>query len=441
MSVVAAPQRSARSSAVSANHSSVVSVEVRDAASALARGAQYLAGLQHDDGHWCFELEGDSILESEYLLLLAFLGRLQSPLAHKVAKCLADQQADNGGWTMYPGGPVDVSASVKAYFALKLMGHDPASEPMQRAQAAILSMGGAEAVNSFTRFYLAFLGQIPYDRCPAVPPEVLLLPRWFPINPYAVSSWSRAMIVTLSLIWAKQPVTQVAADCGIAELFLTPPATWQLTRAPGKTDGSWSRFFRALDGCIKRCERAGLMWARGPAVRKAINWITERFAHSDGLAAIFPPMVWSIVALKALGHADDSPQMRFCLERLNGLVLQDDDQAWLQPCKSPVWDTALATRALMSAEGESQKSKVRSQKSAGEAEMHSPTSAFCLRTSALQAQRWLLDQEIRFTGGDWRKTVWAEPSGWCFEYANAFYPDVDDTVMVLMALAETNSEG
>ncbi len=189
--------------------------------SACQSGLSFLLSRQHADGHWCFELEGDSILESEYLLLQAFLGQHLSPLSLKVAACLLEQQAPQGGWRMYPDGGIDISASVKAYFALKLTGHDAQSEPMRRARAAILANGGADAVNSFTRFYLAFLGQISYDQCPTVPPEVALLPKWFPINLYAMSSWSRAMVVTLSLIWAKKPVTQIEPALGISRVVPT----------------------------------------------------------------------------------------------------------------------------------------------------------------------------------------------------------------------------
>ncbi len=377
------------------------------------RATQYLLAHQQQDGHWCFELEGDSILESEYLLLQAFFGRDRSFRSHKVAACLLEQQSPGGGWVMYPGGGVDVSASVKAYFALKLAGHDPQSEPMRRARSAILAHGGADAVNSFTRFYLAFLGQIPYDRCPAVPPEIVLMPTWFPVNLYAMSAWSRAMVVTLSLIWAKKPVTKIDPSLGIAELFLSPPESWSLPRCPGKPASksplSWDRFFRTIDVCFKWCEARGLIWSRNYAVKRAERWMLERFADSDGLGAIFPPMVWSIVALKSLGYRESSPELTYCLDRLDSLLLEDEQFAWLQPCKSPVWDTAIALRAL----------------EAGGVPAND--------AAIVRAVEWLLKNEVR-RAGDWQKTVRAEPAGWCFEYANAFYPDVDDTVMVLMAL-------
>jgi len=183
---------------------------------AISRTRQWLLGQQHPDGYWCAELQGDTILESETILLWAFLGREDSDLAKRAAEYLIENQLPDGGWAMYPGGGVEISGSVKAYFALKLTGHDPGAEYMQRARQAILARGGADAVNSFTRFYLALLGQIPYGQCPAVPPEIVLLPKWFPVNLYAVSSWTRTIIVPLSIVSAVQPVRKIdPARCDV----------------------------------------------------------------------------------------------------------------------------------------------------------------------------------------------------------------------------------
>jgi squalene-hopene/tetraprenyl-beta-curcumene cyclase len=381
---------------------------------AISRARDWLVERQHADGHWVAELEGDTILESEYVLLLAFLGRHTSDIASKAARYILKQQLAGGGWTTYPGGPVDTSVSVKAYFALKLTGHDPDSEPMQRARAAIRSHGGADAVNSFTRFYLALLGQIFYEQCPAVPPEALLLPRFSPINLYRVSAWSRTIIVPLSIMWACRPVTDIDPALGISELFLKPPHEWPPLRCPGQKGGmglvSWDRFFRTVDRGIKFFQRRGWLPLRRRALIAAERWMVERFAGSQGLGAIFPPMVWSVIALRCLGYSDNSPEVKYCHEHLEGLFIAEGDTIRLQPCKSPVWDTALTLRAL----------------AAGGVEPWHPT--------ARRAVDWLLSQEIH-RSGDWSKTVAAQPAGWCFEYANEFYPDVDDTIMVVMALA------
>ena len=382
---------------------------------AICRTRQWLLDQQYSDGSWCAELQGDTILESETILLLAFLGREDAPFAEQAATYLVEQQLPDGGWAMYPGGKMEISGSVKAYFALKLTGHDPGAAYMQRARTAILSHGGADAVNSFTRFHLALLGQISYEQCPAVPPEIVLLPQWFPVNLYAVSAWSRTMIVPLSIISAMRPVRRVEPRQGIRELFVREPKDWPALRCPGLSGGSgllsWNRVFRTIDGLLKWCQKRRLLPLRRKAIAAAERWMIARFDGSDGLGAIYPPMVWSLVALKCLGYPDDSPEVRYCHERLQGLVLEDEATGVVrvQPCKSPVWDTAITVRALAA-------SGIRSDNPA-----------------MRQAVAWLLARQVR-RFGDWAETVRAEPGGWCFEYANDFYPDSDDTAMVLMAL-------
>ncbi|HYW77955.1 MAG TPA: terpene cyclase/mutase family protein, partial [Thermoguttaceae bacterium] len=375
---------------------------------------------------------GDTILESETILLLTFLGRENTPLAKDLARHLVETQLPEGGWSMYPDGKVEISGTVKAYFALKLTGHDPSAEHMQRAREAILAHGGADAVNSYTRFYLALLGQIPYDQCPAVPPEVCFLPKWFPANLYAVSSWSRTIIVPLSIVSAKQPTCELDPRRGIRELFLQSPENWPPLRCPGLPGRtgwlSWDRFFRTVDRGLKWAARHRLMPLRGRAIAAAERWMLDRFEHSDGLGAIYPPIVWSILALRCLGYEDESPELQECYKQLDALVLRgsfEDDSnensstengagkegtpARLQPCKSPVWDTAITLRAL----------------SVAGLRPDSPT----LRRAA----DWLLKRQVT-RSGDWAETVDVEPGGWCFEYANDFYPDSDDTAAVLAAL-------
>ncbi|MGH7194282.1 MAG: squalene--hopene cyclase, partial [Candidatus Saccharimonadales bacterium] len=362
------------------------------AGDAIARARRWLLDAQHPGGYWEGELEGDSILESEYILLLAFLERHQSGEALQASRYLLRQQLPGGGWAIYPEGGIDVSASVKGYFALKLTGHAASSPDMQRARRAILAHGGADAVNSFTRFYLALLGQIPYEQCPAVPAEFLLLPDWFPVNLYSISSWSRTMLVPLAIMSAVQPVRAIDPSLGIRELFLRAPADWPALRCPGLKGGtgllSWDRFFRGVDASAKWCQRHRLLPLRRRAVETARRWMIERFAGSDGLGAIFPPIVWSVVALRCLGYAEDSPEVRYCLEELRKLMIVEDDTLRLQPCRSPVWDTALSLRALAAAGGP--------------------------QARADRAVEWLLDKQIE-RGGDWSRRVAAEPGGWCFE--------------------------
>ena len=382
---------------------------------AIDRTRQWLLARQQHDGHWCAELEGDTILESEYILLLAWLGHEDAPLARKCARYIAEKQLPTGGWAMYPGGQIDVSGSVKAYFALKLTGHDPQAEYMRRAAKAIRESGGADAVNSFTRFYLALLGQISYDQCPAVPPEMILLPAWFPLNIYRMSAWSRTILVPLSIMWAHRPARKLPADRGIGELFLKEPGQWPPLRCPGlgKERGwfSWESFFRRADATLKWLEARRLVPLRKRGLAAASQWMLSRFEHSDGLGAIFPPIIWSVIALKCLGYDDDSPEVRYNFEQLDALVLEDDHAARLQPCLSPVWDTALALRSL----------------AVSGSRLPDPP--------AMKAVDWLLEKEVT-REGDWAERVDAAPGGWFFEYRNEFYPDVDDSVMVMIALRE-----
>jgi squalene-hopene/tetraprenyl-beta-curcumene cyclase len=368
--------------------------------------------MQQADGHWVGELQGDTILESEYILLMAYLGREDDEACRKAARYILHQQMSEGGWNNYPGGPADLSVSVKAYFALKLTGHDPEAPYMRRAREVIQSLGGATGCNSFTKFYLALLGQFPYGNCASVPPEMVLLPRWVYVNLYAMSSWTRTIVVPLSIFSACKPVRNLPSDKGIAELFLQPPETGLWPAKPSGRLLSWTNLFLGLDYLYKKVEpRLGPI--RRLALRRAAAWMRQHLAESDGLGAIFPPMIYTVVSLRCLGMRDDAPEMRWALKQLQDLMIEEDDAIRLQPCFSPVWDTALSLNALADAEWPHDHPAIG------------------------RAARWLLAKEVR-QKGDWSLTnPGLEPGGWFFEYRNAFYPDTDDTAMVLMALAKT----
>jgi squalene-hopene/tetraprenyl-beta-curcumene cyclase len=387
------------------------------AEAAVDAASRWLIDRQHADGHWRGPLEGDTILESEYILILAWAGRIDRAEVAAATRRILREQLPGGGWAIYPGGPVDVSASVKAYLALKLVGYEPDAEPLCRARRAIEEAGGPWAVNSFTKFYLALLGQVTYAACPAVPPEMVLLPDWFPVNLHRVSAWSRTMIVPLSLIWAFKPVRAVAPGRGIEELFASP-AGRRGPAAAGGNDG-WAMFFRGVDRVLKACDAVGFRPLRRRAVAECRRWMLERFDGSAGLGAIFPPIVWSIVALRAMGCADDSPEVGECWRQLDLLVEHEPDgSVRLEPCRSPVWDTAISVRGLAEAAG-----------------LPGWPGQPADDAAVAAAVDWLLDREIR-SAGDWRHAAAAPvASGWCFQYANRFYPDVDDTAMVLIALA------
>jgi squalene-hopene/tetraprenyl-beta-curcumene cyclase len=384
---------------------------------AVDRARACLLDLQKPDGHWVGELQGDTILESEYILLLAFLGREGDEKVAKAARYLIRQQMPEGGWGNYPGGPADISVSVKAYFALKVAGYRSSEPFMQRACAVIRSLGGAAACNSFTKFYLALLGQFPYDNCASVPPEMMLLPRWLYFNIYAMSSWTRTIVVPLSIFSAHRPVRQLPADKGIGELFLEHPDTPLWPHPPSAWWLSWTNCFLGLDWLYKKLERVGFGFIRRRALQRATAWMLEHLEDSDGLGAIFPPMVYTIISLRCLGYADDAPEMRWAVKQLEDLIIEEGDTIRLQPCFSPVWDTALTLVALADA------------------------GATLPEESVERGVRWLLDREVR-RPGDWSVAApQLEPAGWYFEYRNAFYPDTDDTAMVLMALARAVASG
>jgi squalene-hopene/tetraprenyl-beta-curcumene cyclase len=382
---------------------------------AIDRGRQCLLNRQQEEGCWCGALDGGVNPASEYILLLAWLGQLDRPVARQVARHIVSQQRSQGGWALFPGGEVDISASVKAYFALTLTGHDSRSEPMRLGREAIIAHGGADSVNHLTRFFLALLGQIPYDCCPAIPPEMILLPKWSPISIDRLSAWSRAVLVPLSIIWAHRPARMLAKHQGIGDLFVRPVAQWPNRRCRGCTTAErprgWQWTIHLLDHALKSAERWRIRPLRRCALRAAEQWTKDRFVDSDGLGAMFSPTLWSLVALKCLGYSDESPGIRYCHEQLESLALKENDTVRLQPCKSPVWDTAMTLRAL------------------------SATAHGADEGAAMRATSWLMAREV-VRPGDWATYVRAQPTGWFFEYHNAFYPDLIDTATVLAALRE-----
>ncbi|WP_437230488.1 terpene cyclase/mutase family protein [Planctomicrobium sp. SH661] len=385
----------------------------------IERAADWLLARQHPEGYWVGELEGDTILESEYVLLLVWLGRGKDPIVQQCAEYIRRQQIPTGGWSLFPGGPLEISASVKAYWTLKIAGDDPNAEHMVLAREAILAAGGVERVNSFTRYYLALLGIISFRQCPAVPPELMLLPRWCPFNIYEMSAWSRTIVVPLSLVWAFQPRRSLPPEHHIDELFLRSAAELPVVMEnSGQLDGMkqqtwipWDKVFRTVDQVWKFFERMHLKPFREYSRRRAAKWVLRRLEKSDGLGAIFPPIVWTIIALRCLGYAEDSPEVQGQLHELEKLTIREGDTARLEPCRSPVWDTAISVNALREAGIPAQHPKI------------------------ARAVNWLLSKEVR-SPGDWTVNHRGlEPGGWYFEFNNEFYPDVDDTIMVTMALS------
>ncbi len=373
---------------------------------AIASAQEYLLKVQHPDGHWCGELEGDTILESEYILTMHFIGRSGEARVRKAATYIRQKQLAGGGWAIYEGGPPEVSASAKAYFVLKLMGDDPNAPHMEKARAVIRELGGLDAANSFTRIYLAIFGQYPWERCPAVPPEIVLLPTWAPINLYEMSAWTRGIVVPFSVMWACKPYCEVPDHANIDELMLDRSQDMPARRS------FWRLIFNTTDYTLKLLERRRWSPTREKALKACEQWMTEHFENNDGIGAIFPPIINSIIALRCLGYDNDHALTASQIRELEKLEIDEGDTLKIAPCFSPVWDTALAMNAL--------------------SESGVPAEHPALQKAA----NWLLEKEVRKVG-DWKvKNPEGLPGGWYFEYANELYPDVDDTFQVLTALSK-----
>ena len=391
---------------------------------AVKRAADWLLGLQHPDGYWCGELEADSMLESDYIFMHTLLGTGdRGKMERAVNEILRHQNAD-GGWSIYPGGPSNISLSVKAYFALKLMGWSPDHAVLTKARELILSLGGVVECNTFTKIYLCFLGQYEYDAVPAVPPELMTFPKWFYFNIYEISAWSRAILVPLSIAYAKKPFKKIPAEQGIDELFVGGRENADLhLKWDKKHLISWRNFFLFTDRMVHWFERVHIRPLRNVAMKMAERWLLERFEMSDGLGAIYPAMMNAIIALKCLGYTEDDPQFIRAMDEFEKLGIDNPEGEpgyptptfRMQPCMSPVWDTAQAVFAL----GEAGVSR------------NDPR--------LLKAVDWMLSKEVRHKG-DWAvKVKDVQPGGWYFEFNNEFYPDVDDSAQVLMALNQVRN--
>ena len=385
----------------------------------ITRSAEWLLGQQHEDGYWCGELEADVMLEADYIYMHKLLGTGDPGRLERARNEILRHQNEDGGWSNYPGGPSNVNYGVKGYFALKLMGHK-ADEPfMVKARENVLTLGGVVKCNTFTKMYLCAFGAYDYDAVPAVPPEIVLFPDWFYFNIYQISAWSRAILVPLSIIYAKKPFKKIPAEQGIDELFAGGRDKSDLhLRWDKKHPFSWRNFFIFTDRVAHLAERVHIRPLRKKALKKAETWMLEHFEKSDGLGAIYPAMLNAIIALCYLGYSQDDPQFIRAMDEFEklGLDFPEGEPNYptptfrMQPCFSPVWDTAQVLSTL------------------GEAELP--------RTDPrmVKAADWLLSKEIRYKG-DWSHNVKIEdPSCWCFFYNNDHQPDVDDTGEVLLAL-------
>jgi squalene-hopene/tetraprenyl-beta-curcumene cyclase len=377
---------------------------------AIHRARNHLLSLQNSKGYWVFDLEADCTIPAEYVFLQRFLRKpLARERAVRLAAYLRRRQLRDGGWPLFKGGAANISASVKVYFALKLLG-DPADAPhMMRARGAILKLGGASKTNVFTRVSLALFGQIPWRTVPAMPVEIMLLPRWFPFTLYKVSYWSRTVIVPLLVLFNKRPVCPVIREEGVEELFLEEPH--ELVHLDHFTPGNVAKnLFIHLDRMLKRMDRFAPAVIRRRALKRAERWTLERMQGEGGLGAIFPAMANAVMALKTLGYSEDHPDFIRGMKSLEDLMVHHDDEVFCQPCVSPVWDSCLTLSALL--------------------EDGVPPD----HPAVPRAVGWLFEQQV-FRHGDWSEKVpKLRPGGWGFQFENSFYPDVDDTPAVLMAI-------
>ena len=380
-------------------------------AAAVDAARRLLFSEQHDDGYWCGELEADTTLEADYIILHMMLGTVDAERFSKAGRYILRQQNEDGGWSIFRGGPSNVSASVKSYFGLKLAGYSASHPALQKARAKILEMGGVTEVNTFTKLYLCFFGQYDYDACPAIPPEIVLFPNWFWFNIYEISSWSRAILVPLSICYAKKPFKKLPDEMGIEELFVGGRDKSRMHLPWSKKLVSWRNFFLVLDRVVHAFERVHIRPLRSVALKKAEKWMLERFEMSDGLAAIFPSIMNSVIAMRCLGYSVDDPQVIRAMDEFEKLGIEEGDTFRMQPCVSPVWDTAYALFAL------------------GEAGVPANDPRL------IKCADWLLQKQVR-NPGDWKvKNTKGSPGGWYFEFNNEFYPDVDDTAQVCLALS------
>ncbi|HEY1498805.1 MAG TPA: squalene--hopene cyclase [Acidobacteriaceae bacterium] len=395
-----------------------------DVARAIDRSRESLLDRQHPEGYWIGELEGDSMLEADYIFLHVLLGTGDHGKMQRALTETMRYRNDDGSWSLYPGGPGNISLSVKCYFANKLMDVSADEPHMAETREWILAHGGVTECNTFTKIYLCALGQYEYNSVPAIPPEIVLFPNWFWFNIYEISSWSRAILVPLSIAYAKKPYKKIPPEHGISELFVGGRENADLKLKWDKQHRiSWRNFFIFTDRMIHWFERIHIRPLRSIALKKAEKWMLERLEMSDGLGAIYPAILNSIIALRCLGYSLDDPQVIRAMDEFEKLGIDEphgtkdypEPTFRMQPCMSPVWDTAQAVYAL------------------GEAGMDRRDPRL------LQAADWMLSKEVRHKG-DWAvKNRRAAPGGWYFEHNNEFYPDVDDTAQVLLALNKVDN--
>jgi squalene-hopene/tetraprenyl-beta-curcumene cyclase len=382
--------------------------------SAISQAQAYLLGAQAADGHWVGKLEANTTITSEYLLLCHLIDRVNTERERRAIRYFRRRQRTDGGFNLFEGGPTNLSATIKAYFAMKMAGVPVEDEAMVRARERILEMGGPVKADVFTKIQLALFGEYDWNGVPAMPVEIMLSPPWFFFSLYEVSYWSRTVIVPLLVVMDRKPVKWLPPHLSLDELWPVPreKASLRFPRVPNPFTWRalfWKNFFIAVDDGLKIWERFSPRPLHKRAVEAARLWLEERLALPGGLGGIYPAMANSILAMRVLGYPDDHPLVLGQLKEIEALAVEDGEEMQYQPCPSPVWDTSLTMNAL-----------VESGLPADHPALH-------------RAAEWLVERQI-LVAGDWQiKRPYVQPGGWAFQYHNDFYPDLDDTAMVLMA--------
>ncbi len=378
----------------------------------IRRATDALLACQQADGHWVFELEADCTIPAQYVMLRHFLGEdIDTTLELKIAVYLRRTQGAHGGWALFHDGDFDISASVCGYFALKMIGDSPDADHMRRAREAIRARGGAAGANVFTRFLLALFGIVSWRALPLMPVEIMLFPRWFPFHFSKISYWSRTSIAPMLVLQVFKPKARNPKGVTIDELFIKPPQTLGPPHKAPHQKWSWFLLFRAFDMLLRIAEPFFSKRTRQRAIDKAVAFVIERLNGEDGIGAIFPPMAYSLMMFETLGYPRDHPLVVTGRTAVEKLLVIKTDEAYCQPCVSPVWDTGLVCHALMDVGTDVANERV------------------------ARGLRWLEPLQVLDLEGDWiDRRPGLRPGGWAFQYANAHYPDVDDTAVVVMAM-------
>ena len=376
---------------------------------AIRRARDYLLAVQYEDGYWWGELESNSTIEAEYILLTHFLGIADHDRCRRVANHIMSRQREDGTWGQFYDAPGDLSTSTECYFALKLTGISPEEPFMLKAKEFILSKGGVPKTRVFTKIWLALFGQWDWKGVPVMPPEIMLIPDWFPISIYDFSSWARATVVPLLILVDRKPVKTIPESAHIDELYPVPLDQVDWTLRPTRLIG-WEGFFFAGDTVLRQLEKLPWKPTRAQAIKRAEEWVLDHQEADGSWGGIQPPWVYSLMALSTLGYPNDHPVIAKGLAGFDGFAIQDDETLRIQACISPLWDTALAMIALLDSGMEPD------------------------HPALVSAGQWLVKEQV-LTGGDWQvKAKSAPPGGWAFEFHNDIYPDLDDTAVIVTAL-------